>query len=254
MDADLAVRAIGRAIVLPPGGPMLLGAVGFALLRRAPVLGRSLIGAAFLVLLAVSMPVGSNRLANWVERYPPLDLSAPVAADAIVVLAGGIRRDAPLPGQATLTPEPLERLAGGVVVARATHLPMLLSGGRVEPGIAEADVMQEVLVQAFGMQARWLEQRSRTTRENARESAKILLPLGMRRVVLVTSALHLPRAVREFEAAGFTVIPAPTGLDSPGACVASLHCWLPNGPALAQSHAALYEMLGAVVARLDGGR
>lgn len=254
MDADLAVRAIGRAIVLPPGGAMLLGAVGLAVLRRAPRLGRSLIGVAFLALLAVSMPVGSHLLESWVERYPPLDLSAPVAADAIVVLAGGIRRDAPMPGQASLMPEPLERLTGGVVIARATRLPMLLSGGRVEPGIAEADVMQDVLAQAFGMQARWLEQRSRTTRENARESARILLPLGMRRVVLVTSASHMPRAVREFEAAGFAVIPAPTGLDSPRACVSALHCWLPTGLALAQSHAALYEMLGAVVARLDGGR
>lgn len=254
MDADLAVRAIGRALVLPPGGPMLVATMGLALLRRAPVLGRSLIGAALLVMLVVSMPVGSNRLASWVERYPPLDLSRPVAADAIVVLSGGIRRDAPLPGQANLMPDPLERLAGGAVIARATHLPMLLSGGRVEPGLSEAEVMQASLVQAFGMEARWLEQRSRTTRENARESAKILLPLGLKRVVLVTSAVHLPRAVREFEAAGFTVVPAPTGIDSPAACVASLHCWLPNGLALAQSYGALYELLGAVVARLDGGR
>jgi len=202
----------------------------------------------------VSMPVGSHAIAHWVERYPPLDRSVPVAADAVVVLAGGIRRDAPVAGQATLMPEPLERLAGGVETARATHLPMLLSGGRVEPGVAEADVMQSVLVQAFGVEARWLERRSRTTRENARESAKILLPLGLRRVVLVTSALHMPRAVREFEAAGFTVIAAPTGIDAPGPCVASLHCWLPHGDALAQSHAALYELLGELVARLDGGR
>ena len=254
MDADLAVRAIGRALVLPPGGPLLLGVAGLMLLRRMPRAGSWLIGVSLAVLLIVSLPSCSSRLQAWVEAYAPLDLTRPVTADVVVVLSGGIRRDSPRAGEATLMPEPLERLAGGVVIARTLRLPLLLSGGAVEPGPAEADVMQETLQQAFGTKARWLERRSRTTRENARESTAILNPLGLRRIVLVTSAAHMGRAVREFEAAGLVVIPAPVGMIGPRGCVAGLACWLPSGAALAVSYGALYEVLGDLVAQLDGGR
>jgi uncharacterized SAM-binding protein YcdF (DUF218 family) len=59
-------------------------------------------------------------------------------------------------------------------------------------------------------EALWLEGNSRNTYENAVESKKILDRAGIRRIVLVTSALHMPRSVAIFEKQGFEVIPAPT--------------------------------------------
>jgi uncharacterized SAM-binding protein YcdF (DUF218 family) len=248
MDTELALRAVARALVLPPGGPLLLGFLGLALLKRWPRVGRALAAIGLTVLLALSLPVVSDVLTLTVEEYPPLGASPPVPVGAIVVLAGGIRRNSADAAGAALLPTSLERLAGGAALARRTGLPLLLSGGSVEPGPAEADVLQATLKRDFGLEARYLERRSRTTRENARETAALLAPAWIKNVVLVTSAVHMRRAVAEFEAAGVTVVPAPVG--GTVAVSRGLTAWLPRASALERSRAALYEIAGSLVARL----
>jgi uncharacterized SAM-binding protein YcdF (DUF218 family) len=70
--------------------------------------------------------------------------------------------------------------------------------------------MRIALEEDFGVPVRWTESASRDTRENAVNSARILRDAGVRKVLLVSHAIHLPRAQAEFEAAGMEVIPAPT--------------------------------------------
>jgi uncharacterized SAM-binding protein YcdF (DUF218 family) len=251
VDADLAVRAVARALVLPPGGPLLLGVLGLALLARWPRLARLAIATALGILLVLSLPVTADLLSLAVEDYPPLRESQPVPVGAIVVLSGGVRRNAADAGGAVLSNASLERLVGGAMLARRTGLPLVLSGGNVEPGIAEADAMALVLRREFGLEARLVERRSRTTRENARETAALLAPLWIKNVVLVTSAMHMRRAVAEFEAAGITVIPAPVGATA--SVSRGLGAWLPKAAALERSSSALYEMAGLVVSRLSPG-
>jgi len=108
--------------------------------------------------------------------------------------------------------------------------------------------MQATLKRDFGLEARFVERRSRTTRENARETAALLAPAWIKNVVLVTSAVHMHRAVAEFEAAGVTVVPAPVG----GTLTVGrgLLAWLPRPSALERSRDALYEIAGSLVARL----
>jgi uncharacterized SAM-binding protein YcdF (DUF218 family) len=248
MDAELALRAIARDCVLPPGGLVLLGFFGVLLSRWWPRVGRVCAAAALVALWLLSLPVVGDVLSLAVEEYPPLAASQPVPVGAIVVLGGGIRRNSAESGGAGLTPQSLERLAGGAALARRTGLPLLLSGGSVEPGPAEADVMQATLKRDFGLEARFIERRSRTTRENARETAALLAPAWIKNVVLVTTAVHMRRAVREFEAAGVTVIPAPVG----GTLTVGrgLAAWLPHTSAVVRSHEALYELAGLAVAQL----
>jgi uncharacterized SAM-binding protein YcdF (DUF218 family) len=59
-------------------------------------------------------------------------------------------------------------------------------------------------------EAIWLQPESRNTYEDARYSAQILKEKGVRRILLVTSAWHMPRSVRLFQAQGLEVVPAPT--------------------------------------------
>ena len=243
MEPLFALRLLARSWLLPPAGPLLLALLGLLLARRRPALGTALGLAGLGVLLAMSLPVFSDAVQRRVEIHPPLDLSQPVDAGAVVVLAGGVRRgpaaDAPDEPSAIT----LERLAYGVEVSRRTGLPLLLSGGTVVRGRAEAETMQVAMRRYFGTEARWLETRSRTTGENARYSAALLQEAGIRRIVLVTTAVHMRRAVAQFEARGIEVVPAPIG-GSRNAYDGGPD-WLPDAATFLRTSMAVHEILGA---------
>ena len=68
----------------------------------------------------------------------------------------------------------------------------------------------QVLEEDFRVPVKWVEGRSLDTRQNADFSAQLLLPQGVKRVVLVTHAAHMHRSVEAFEHTGLAVVPAPT--------------------------------------------
>lgn len=236
-------KQVLKTIVLPPLGPLLVTAIGLALaasvrLRRV---GLAFAVAGTVLLWALSTPWIADALLRSIERFPALDLAAPVDAQAVVILAGGVRVDAPEYGRA---PAPnattLLRLVYGARVAHTTGLPVLVSGSRLE-----AAAMTEVLRRDLAVTPRWVENRSRDTEENARMSAAILLRACVRRIILVTSSAHMARSVVEFESRGMAVVPAPAEMWTPrerGVLV-----WEPNAIALARSERALYEALGRMV-------
>ena len=250
MDSDLALRAILRALILPPLGPLLLAGVGFWVMHSLGWIrsARVMIWVGLGGLVLLSMPLVSDQLLRTVEVYPALTDSVP-AADVIVVLGGGVHESGEGPLVASLSPKTLQRLAEGAVLARRTQLPLLLCGGRFGDGPAEADVMQVTLRQAFGLLARFTENTSRSTHENALHSAQLLLPRRLTRVILVTSAVHMRRAALEFQQAGLTVIPAPVDVVGPWRFGFSM--WLPRTTALDRSDQALYEWIGYQVAWLN---
>jgi uncharacterized SAM-binding protein YcdF (DUF218 family) len=108
--------------------------------------------------------------------------------------------------------------------------------------------MASVLEQSFGLKAAFIEDRSRNTHENAVETARILRTAGIQRVWLVTSDVHLPRAIAEFQRAGLGVQPLSAG--GPNRLPDGLLAWLPQPWALEESHSVLYEWLGDLVMRL----
>ena len=102
--------------------------------------------------------------------------------------------------------------------------------------------MQETLLRDFNMQPRWMETNSRTTHENAVFSASTLKANGVNTIYLVTHAWHMPRAKAAFEAAGITVIPAPTRFVT--APVGELKEFLPTFGGLQNSYYAFHEWIG----------
>jgi len=100
----------------------------------------------------------------------------------------------------------------------------------------------------WGMTLRWVDARSRDTAENAREMQRLLGPEGVRRIALVTDAWHMPRSVLAFQAAGFEVVPAPTGF--PSTRTRPLLEWLPSAEGLSLSRQVLREWVGLRVAGL----
>ena len=75
---------------------------------------------------------------------------------------------------------------------------MLVTGGAVFGGTPEALLMREALKNEFGVDVRWAEDASRTTRENAQRSAALLRAEGVTRVVLVAHGFDMRRAIPEF--------------------------------------------------------
>lgn len=248
MSFVAALKAAFKALVLPPAGPLLLALVGLALWHRRPRLARGLVAAGVGALLLLSLPVVSSALLLAASDPRVFDPAAASKAQAIVILSGGLRRDAPEYGGDTLGRLALERTRYGARVARETGLPVLVTGGAYGPTRPEAHVMRDVLEREYGVPVRWVEDRARTTRENARFTAQILRPLGIERVVLVVHAFDVPRARLEFERAGLSVLPAPTMI--PRLVGAGIADFVPSAAALQSSYYALYELFGYAGVRL----
>lgn len=200
-----------------------------------------------LALLCVfSTRIGALLLTMPLEtQSTPLSV-VPSTAQAIVVLGGGRQSHAPeygnndVPGYIALA-----RLQYAAHLHRASGLPILVTGGKPDGSVeSEAEVMARSLHDDFGVATRWQEQASDTTADNARLSAPILRNAGVQRVLLVTDAMHMPRAVRSFRAQGIEVVAAPTVFFSSERL--TLNDWLPGGEGLRRSNYALHEWIGAL--------
>jgi uncharacterized SAM-binding protein YcdF (DUF218 family) len=234
------LKAVAKTLVLPPTGPLLLALIGLSMRRRYPRTGSAAAWTGVLVLLVLSIPAVAVLLVKSLGESPVFDPAQASSAQAIVVLGGGTRRNAPEYGGDTLGVLTLERLRYGTVVARMTRLPILLSGGSVYGGESEAKLMEASLEHDFGMHARWIEDRSRDTHENALRSAEILRANGIERVILVAHGFDMKRARAEFADAGIATIPAATGIAADAS--ETLPDYLPGMAGLRLSYYAIYEI------------
>ena len=241
----LLLRSIAKALVLPPAGPLIVAIAGLAIASRAPRTGRAIAWLGVVSLLLLCMPIVASALTGLFDQ-PAFDAARARQAGAIVILGGGTRRAAPEYGGDTLGRLTAERVRYGARVARETRLPVLVSGGTPPQGSrSEAEVMRQALEQEYAVGVRWVEDRSRNTRENAQHASRLLRSERIDRIVLVAHAYDLPRATREFNAAGIEVVPAATGLPSHGP-IAPMD-FLPSVAALQSSWHALYELLANAV-------
>lgn len=198
------------ALLVPPGGLLLLAAAGAIWALRRPRAGRALVMLSFAALYALSTPFLADALVRTLEP-DPRDPLADSSGQAIVVLGGGTYFGAPEYGGDTVSAVSLVRLRYAAYLHRASDKPVLVTGGAPQGNAAsEAGQMKKVLEHDFRVPVRWTEPASNNTLENARLSFRLLDADGMRRIYLVTHAWHMPRARLAFEHAGFTVIPAPT--------------------------------------------
>lgn len=246
----LSIRTL-EALLLPPGGLVILLLLGLMLIRTA--LGRLLVLLATLLLYGLSTAVGSAWLAAQVETVPPLTIEPGVAAkaQAIVVFLAGMDPDAPeLSGEDGLDVNSLRRLAHAALLQRELGLPIILSGGLPRPPDhpAMAVIAAKALSRYFGLAPLAIEDRSRTTWENAQFVAPILRQHGMHSVILVTQAAHMPRALFAMQHTGIPVVPAPTGYvsrpDQHYLAGTEFSDWIPHAGYLKKSYLALHELLG----------
>lgn len=237
------LSALVANAALPPFSLVLMLAAGLLIHPRAPRLALTLIALATATLYALSTPWVSSVLQKSLEVADAVDLAAPPQADAIVVLGGGERTDAPEYGGDTQNALSLERLRYAARLYQATHLPILATGGKSDSAtLAEGTLMRAILIKELHTPVRWVEDASRTTWDNAHLSAPILKHAGIKRIFLVSHAWHLRRAVPLFEQQGLQVIPAGINFSRPR--FETVLDILPGMTGLRDSTYALHEWLG----------
>jgi uncharacterized SAM-binding protein YcdF (DUF218 family) len=168
-----------------------------------------------MILLAVT---SSAWVSDWVVRsleYQNLPQANIPKADAIVVLGGATRPAVPPRPWVEVAEEGDRVLYAGKLYREGKAPRVILSGGRVDwdgsNNQPEAADMAELL-KTMGVpeSAMLQEPTSRNTRENAVNTKQIMDQQGIRKILLVTSALHMPRSLKIFQKLGIDTIPAPT--------------------------------------------
>ncbi|AUX20401.1 hypothetical protein SOCEGT47_008700 [Sorangium cellulosum] len=217
--------------------------------RRGKV-GRVLVWGAWLALWLLSMPWVSSSLVRWYSTRPS-DLRADLAGTAperraLILLSAGIDVDEfNVPAMERLSEPGLERCLGAARVYREHGFGHVIISGRdaVQGPTALAGAMADLLVE-LGVPRKkiLLETESRDTRENALYSARMVRDLPVDTVVVVTSALHMPRSIRLFERAGLPVLPAPVRFQSPPP--EGLERLIPSSFALRRSQRLVHEIVG----------
>lgn len=254
------MAAIITAFVSPLGTALALLLLALAARgRRYARAGTGLLIAATLWLYVWSTPAASLALRGTLEaQVPARPAAAMPQADAIVVLGGGAA-----PAVAPARPHAEVGFAGDRVLhaARLWHAgkaPVIVASGTyTQPGMqrpeaGEAGAMQALLGE-LGVPADrvLLEPASRDTEENAAFTARLLAARGARHVLLVTSALHMPRARWLFEREGLQVTPAPTDVETAEARN-GWRAWVPETLMLDGSGRAMKEWVGWAAVKVLG--
>lgn len=251
------------ALVLPPASLILMLLLGLWLGRRRKGLGRTLVFSAISLLWLLSTSGAASWIQTYLLRPPPalglLDL-AKLKTELkgqpamIVVLGGGLTTWSPEYAGPRLNELSMARMAYGLHLSQQLSVPVGFSGGlgwgqprpADQPGLSEAAVAAETARAEFRIPLAFTETHSRDTAENARHTQQMLHAAGIRHVVVVTHAWHMPRAMQLFKAAWgpeAQVIAAPMGA-FPSQDDQPVLRWLPSAEGARNCWRGLREWLG----------
>jgi uncharacterized SAM-binding protein YcdF (DUF218 family) len=170
-----------------------------------------------LILAAATLViVTESSLANLIaKRWVREDQFPDSGVSAVVVLSGGVNPNG------TISSEALDHLIHGVEIMRSHGAKFLVTTSRKEKfpgGVVESTLDQSRIVSLIGADSNWRRTaQAKSTRDEAVQSAKLLLPGGWRSIAVIASPMHTRRACSAFEAVGFQVTCVPARLRSPGA-------------------------------------
>jgi uncharacterized SAM-binding protein YcdF (DUF218 family) len=236
---------------------ILAGILGLVLTRTRYARWGWRLAVAALVLIALIgfLPIGRALTIGLENRFPRWDETGPPPA-GIIVLGGAVSAyRLATRGEVGLTDAAERILVVPELAKRFPNAKIIYSGG--DPGLftrrgSEAEVVP-ALFESLGVPPGriMLESRSRNTAENAVYSKVLAAPEPGQRWLLVTSAMHMPRAIGAFREAGFPVEAYPVDYKTNGwQDLRTVFGSLSAG--LRQTDTALHEWIGLLAYRLTG--
>ena len=238
-----------KAILLPPLSFFWLLFIGLYLKKSGNPHAKKLILTGAGGLLIFSVPLFSLSLFSILEVHAPLDAKtvAQSKAQAIVLLGGGAHRSAPEYNGENISRYSLERMQYAAQLYHQTHLPVLITGGAPRDSFeGEARTMARVMREQFRINPKWIDDTAVNTGDNAINSARILHQEGINRILLVTHAMHMPRAEAIFKQQSLQIIPAPTGFMGNYENDSIFLLLKPSTEAWERSYQAFHELLGRI--------
>jgi uncharacterized SAM-binding protein YcdF (DUF218 family) len=243
------LRTFLPMLVLPTGIVCGLLIVGIA--RRS----RAWLVAALALLYISSIELVGGRLVIWIESfYPSRPVERVERADAIVVLGGMFGPPSPA-GHVVNLNDSSERLDAGIALHRAERAPQLVFTGARGPSGAgsysQGVVCQDIALRAGVLASAVIVTRDVTnTADEANAIAELMREKGWRRVILVTSGSHMPRAAWLFERSGVVIDPFPVDFRFAAAEGFSIFDFIPNGASLSNTESVLREVYGNIYYRI----
>ncbi len=218
--------------------------------------GWAVVGLGALIIWIPATPI----IAGWAQgtlehRFPPRAVEEAPSADAAVILGGAV--GAPKPPR--VYPDlngTADRVWHAARLYHAGKAPFVIASGGTLPWkdqqFREASAMKALLT-SWDVSADSIltESTSSNTYQNAVHTAEMVEERGFDRVLLVTSALHMRRALATFRSAGVEVVPAATDYKVVEG-ETTLLSLIPKAGALGGSTSAIREYVGYIVYRWRG--
>ena len=232
--------------LLPPGLFLLVALAMLFLCYKTKKKGW-LAGVLVLIYALSIRPVSDRIIKPLEDCYEQPPLKELHAAQAIVVLGGGSYSGVKdFDGEGQIAADAANRLFMALRLHKALALPIVLTGGQVFSHSANEAEIAYRLLKACGVEEKFLikERESRNTVENAKFTKTRCSEMGFNKVVLVTSACHMPRSVMIFKREGMHVIPYPTDYKTDRETALDVFAFVPSTTNLWNTAAAMKEYMG----------
>ena len=214
------------------------------ILGRRKIAGILLVSSLAVIYLAAISPVSNALIGALEHRYAPLPENIPLpAVEFVVVLGSGYSPHDGVPVTAALDEDGLVRISEGIRLVRRLKNGHLVVSGGAPPGLAPPALGYVLLAHDLGVDESSLTVLDRALDTDA-EASSIFALLDEMPFLLVTSAYHMPRAMRLMERKGAHPIPAPTGQRVNRSAAAGWRSLLPTADGLRKTDRALHEYLG----------
>lgn len=234
------------AWLLPPGLFLLVALAMLFLSYKTKKKWWLVLPLLFIYILSIR-PVSNSFIKPLENYYVQPDVTELNSAQAIVLLGGGSYGGVKdFDGEGQVSASAANRMLMALRLHKAMQLPIVLSGGLVYSySASEADV-QFRLLKACGVDEKYLikDAQSRNTAENAKYTKQICAQRNFGKVILVTSAFHMPRSVMLFKREGVDVIPYPTDYQTNKETVLDAFAFVPNSGSLRDTAVAMKEYMG----------